>query len=160
MSATAAVSAHAQTVVNGTSMPLNSNSTSTQSTNPTLSSNGYLGTYLVVPAGGATINFTANATEGSGSGTAPHMNIAIADSNLGFTVSSTSATNYTTSNITLPAGTYLVSDQRDYNGNVGVTRSETLNSLTVHTVTGSRHNFLQREHRRQRQRPGGCQHVH
>ena len=120
-----------QTSVSGSSMVMDSGGSAT------MSANGYLGSYLIVPTGGATINFTANATEGSGSGTAPHMNISIANSNLGFTVSSTSATNYTTSNISLPAGTYLVSDQRDYPGNIGVTRSETLNNLSINTVSGS-----------------------
>src|ERR1700733_11096273 len=89
VAASAAATAHAQTSLTGSSMVMDSGGSAT------MSSNGYLGSYLIVPTGGATINFTANATEGSGSGTAPHMNIAIANSNLGFTVSSTSATNYT-----------------------------------------------------------------
>ena len=59
-----------------------------------LSAPGYLGTYLVVPAGGATVNFTVNATEGGSSGAAPHMNLVIADSAFGLNISSTSATNY------------------------------------------------------------------
>jgi autotransporter-associated beta strand protein len=137
LAVSSAASLRAQTTLTGTSMALDSGGSAT------MSSNGYLGTYLVVPSGGATINFTANATEGSGSGSgsAPHMNISIADSDLGFSVASTSATNYTTSNITLPAGMYLVSDQRDYSGNIGVTRSETLNNFSVNTVSGSTATF-------------------
>src|SRR5271170_252668 len=135
MLAASAASVRAQTSLSGSSMVLDSQSSAT------MSSNGYLGTYLVVPTGGATINFTANATEGAGSGTAPQMNISIADSNLSFSVASTSATNYTTSNVTLPAGTYIVSDQRDYSGNIGVTRSEALNNFSVNTVSGSTATF-------------------
>ena len=45
--------------------------------------------------------------------------------------SNTAATNYTTSNITLPAGTYFVRNERDYSGNVNVSRSFTVNTLAV-----------------------------
>ena len=96
---------------------------------------------LVVPTGGATVNFTINSTEGaSGTGT-PNMELTIADSTASFNINSTSATNYTTGNITLPAGTYVVNDQRDYTGNVGVTRSFTVNNLSVSTVSGSAATF-------------------
>lgn len=122
----------AQTSLSGSSMALNSAGTTT------LTTAGYLGTYLTVPAGGATINFTANATEGaSGSGTAPHMNIVVADSTFGFNITSTSATNYTTSNVTLPAGTYFVRDERDYANTNASTHAFTLNNLSINTVAGS-----------------------
>src|SRR6516165_8859598 len=99
----------AQTSLTGSGMALQSLGSAT------MSSPGYLGTYLIVPSGGATINFAANATEGStGTGAAPHMNLVIADSSFGINVASTSATNYTTPNVTLPAGTYFVRAERDY----------------------------------------------
>jgi GH35 family endo-1,4-beta-xylanase len=121
----------AQTSLTGASITHKSNNSAT------LSSIGYIGTYLVVPVGGATVNFTVNATAAAGVTTAPHMNLVIADSISGFSVGNTLATNYTTSNITLPAGTYFVRNERDYSGNVGVARSFTVNNLSVSTVSGS-----------------------
>src|SRR5580765_6837354 len=111
--------ARAQTSITGNNIALKSSSSTT------LGSNGYLGTYLTIPAGGATVNFTVNATASAGATAAPHMNLVIADSLAGFNIASTSATNYTTPSVTLPAGTYFVRDERDYSGNVGVTRSFT-----------------------------------
>jgi len=134
--ATSAASvASAQTSLTGSSIGIKSNSSAT------LASNGYLGTYLVVPSGGATVNFTINATASAGATPSPHMNLVIADSISGFTVGNTSATNYTTSNIALPAGTYFVRDERDYSSNVGVIRSFTVNNLSVSTVSGSAASF-------------------
>jgi endo-1,4-beta-xylanase len=126
----------AQTSLTGSGMALQSLGSAT------MSSPGYLGTYLIVPSGGATINFAANATEGStGTGAAPHMNLVIADSSFGINVASTSATNYTTPNVTLPAGTYFVRAERDYANSGASTHSETLNNLTVNTVSGSAATF-------------------
>jgi GH35 family endo-1,4-beta-xylanase len=125
----------AQTSIAGGSLGLKSNNTNI------LSSNGYLGTYLVVPTGGATVNLTINATAASGASAAPHMNLVIADSIAGFSVTSTSSSNYSTPNITLPAGTYFVRNERDYSGNVGVTRSFTVNNLAVSTVSGATATF-------------------
>src|SRR5688572_26655126 len=72
----------------------------------TLGDSGYLGTYLTIPAGGATVNLTINATAAAGGTPAPHMNLAIADKLVGFSVNSAVGTNYTTPQpITLPAGT-------------------------------------------------------
>src|SRR2546421_4652773 len=116
--ASACLSTHAraQTSLTGGSLAIKTGTT-------TLSATGYVGTYLVVPSGGATINFTLNATASTGATTAPHMNLVIGDTLSGFSVANITATNYTTPNITLPAGTYFVRDERDYSGNVGVTRS-------------------------------------
>src|SRR5687768_6529252 len=122
--------ATAQTSLTGSSIAFRSNSSST------LSSTGYLGTYLVVPTGGATVNFNVTATASAGATAAPHMNLVIADSITGFSVANTSATNYATPNIALPAGTYFVRNERDYPGNVGVTRSFTVSNLSVNTVSG------------------------
>ncbi|HEY7089537.1 MAG TPA: endo-1,4-beta-xylanase [Tepidisphaeraceae bacterium] len=95
---------------------------------------GFVGTYLTVPAGGATVNFNINATEGSGFAPAPHMNLVIADSTFGFNVGTTSASDYTTGNVFLPGGTYVVRTERDFTGNTSTTRSFNVNNLTVNTV--------------------------
>ncbi len=121
--------------VTGSAMPMLSEGSAT------LTTDGYAGTYLVVPAGGATVDFTVNATEGSGSSAAPQLDLVIANSTTGFTINSTSATNYTTGSMTLPAGTYSVSDERDYSGNVGTTRAITVNNMTVNTLSGSAPTF-------------------
>jgi GH35 family endo-1,4-beta-xylanase len=102
----------------------------------TLSQTSNLGTYLVVPSGGATVDFDVNAT---GAGSAAHMNISIANSQFGFNISGTSATDYESQNVTLPAGTYFVSVQRDYDG--GVNQAFTLNNLSVNTVSGGTATF-------------------
>src|SRR5688572_3813067 len=121
----AASLAHAQTVsLTGSSMTMRSTSPTTPAT---LSSNGYLGTYLTIPAGGATVNLTVNAARGATGAGNPHMNIVVADTLVPFTLASSA--NYTTGNITLPAGTYVVRTERDYGGNVGVTRAFTVNNL-------------------------------
>ena len=70
------------------------------------------------------------------------MQLVIADTTASFSVSSTSATNYTTSDFFLPAGTYAVRDQRDFNDNFGVSRNFTVNNLSVNTVGGSAATFL------------------
>jgi GH35 family endo-1,4-beta-xylanase len=127
--------AQAQTSLTGSSLAIKSAGSTT------LGGTGYLGTYLIVPAGGATVNFTVNATASAGATAAPHMNLAVADSLLGFTAANASATNYTTGNVTLPAGTYFVRDERDYSANVGVSRSVTVNNLSVSTVSGSAASF-------------------
>ena len=120
----------AQTSLTGANLALKSGNSTT------LGSNGYVGTYLVVPTGGATVNFTINSTEGSTGAGTPHMQLVVADSTASFSINSTSATNYTTSNMTLPAGTYFVRDERDYSGNTAVTKSLTVNNLSVNTVSG------------------------
>jgi GH35 family endo-1,4-beta-xylanase len=96
----------------------------------TLSTTGFLGTYLTVPAGGATLNFTVNAAATAG---AAHMNFVVADKKVGFNVTG-AATNYTTQNLTLPGGTYLVRAERDY-GN-GTNQSFSVNNMSVATVSG------------------------
>src|SRR5438552_6850057 len=122
--AQAPAAAWAQTSVSGGMAALRSSGSAT------LSSPGYLGTYVSIPAGGRTVNFTVNAAAASGAGANPHMNLAIADTVVPFSVSSTSATNYTSSDIFLPAGTYLLRNERDYSGNVGVSRAFTVNTIS------------------------------
>jgi GH35 family endo-1,4-beta-xylanase len=126
--------AFAQITVTAGNMP--DKSLGTQST--TLSQTGYIGTYLTIPAGGATINFDVNAD--ATSATAPaHMELSLDNTNFSFNVSGTTATNYDSSNVTLPAGTYFVRATRDYDN--GVNQSFAINSLTVNTVSGSTPTF-------------------
>jgi GH35 family endo-1,4-beta-xylanase len=124
--------AWSQTSITGSDLVFKSSGT--QST--TLNQTGYIGTYLTVPAGGATVNFGVNAT---GTASPGHMNVVIADSQFGFNVVSTSATDYTTPNVTLPAGTYFVRVERDY-GN-GVNHSFSVNNLSVGTTSGAAATF-------------------
>src|SRR2546423_15692050 len=91
--------AWAQTSLSGSMAALRSGGSAT------LSSPGYLGTYVTVPAGGATVKFTVNAAAAAGAGANPHMNLVIADTIVPFNISNSSATNYTTGDISLPAGT-------------------------------------------------------
>lgn len=125
----------AQTSIAGSSLALKSSGSST------LNSAAYVGTYLTVPAGGATVSFTMTATESaSGAGT-PHVNLVIADSVTGFSVASTSATNYSTAGMFLNAGTYFVRAERDYAGNTSTVRTAVVNSLAVNTISGGAATF-------------------
>jgi GH35 family endo-1,4-beta-xylanase len=119
-------SAWAQTSITGSNLVFKS--LGTQST--TLSATGYLGTYIVVPAGGATVNFDVNAT-----GAAGHLDVVVANSSFGFNVTGGTATDYTTQNVALPAGTYFVRAERDYDN--GLNQSFSVNNLSVNTVAGS-----------------------
>jgi GH35 family endo-1,4-beta-xylanase len=116
----------AQTSLTASSLAYDSLGTSST----TLSATGYLGTYVTIPAGGATVNFDVNATGSSG-----HMNLVIANSTFGFNLTGGSATDYTTQNVTLPAGTYFVRAERDYDNNQN--QNFTLNNLSVNTIAGS-----------------------
>jgi GH35 family endo-1,4-beta-xylanase len=97
-----------------------------------LSQTGYIGTYLTVPSGGATVNFDVNAT---GTASASHMNVVVADSKFGFSVGSSSATDYTTQDVSLPAGTYFVRVERDYDN--GANQPFSVNNLSVNTTSGN-----------------------
>src|SRR5882724_597339 len=83
--------AHSQTITGG-----NLAFKSLGSGGSVLNADGYVGTYVVIPTGGATINFNVNAT---GAGSAAHMNIGIANSLYNFNVTGSSASNYTTQNV-------------------------------------------------------------
>jgi hypothetical protein len=123
-----------QTSITGSNLAYKS--LGTQST--TLSATGYLGTYLTIPAGGATVNFDVNAN--ATSATAPgHMEVVVGNSTFNFNVSGTSAANYNTQNVTLPAGTYFLRAERDYDN--GVNQSFAINNLSVSTVSGSSATF-------------------
>jgi endo-1,4-beta-xylanase len=127
---TSAATTSAQTSLTASSLAYKSLGTSST----TLSATGYLGTYLTIPNGGATVNFDVNAIGSSG-----HMNLVIANSTFGFNLTGGSATDYTTQNVSLPAGTYFVRAERDYDNNQN--QSFTLNNLSVNTTAGSAATF-------------------
>jgi len=118
--------AWAQTSLTGSNLIVNSQGVQ----GDTLDETGYLGTFVVVPTGGATINFDVNASDAT---TAPaQLNVTIANSSYNFNVTSESATDFDTPNIALPAGTYFVQAARDYDN--GVNQPFSVNNLTVNTV--------------------------
>lgn len=130
--------AHGQTTLTGASLALQSQGSATLSASS--EDSGYVGTYLTVPTGGATVNFDVNASESAFS-SSPYLNVSIADSNFGFTVNNAAATDYDTPNVTLPAGTYFVSVQRNYDNNTATSGGFTVNDLSVNTVSGSAATF-------------------
>ena len=67
------------------------------------------------------------------------MNVVVANSQSGFNVTGGAAADYNTQNLTLPAGTYFVSVQRDYNN--GVNQNFSVNNLSVNTVSGGTATF-------------------
>jgi endo-1,4-beta-xylanase len=120
----------AQTSITGGNLAYKS--LGTQST--TLSETGYIGTYLTVPAGGATINFDVNA-DATATASPAHMELVVGNSNFSFNVSGTTAANYDSPNVTLPGGTYFVRAERDYDN--GVNQSFAINNMSVNTVGGA-----------------------
>ena len=102
----------------------------------TLKNIGYIGTYITVPAGGSTIKFTVNANGSAGTTPGTHLNVVVADTKFGMRVDSTAKVNYDTGEVTLPAGTYVVRVERDYDNNASSTRSATINKLSVTTISG------------------------
>src|ERR1700722_6667415 len=120
--------AWSQTSINGSNLVYKSINS------PTLSQTGYVGTYLTVPAGGATVQFDVNAT-----GSAGHMNVVVGNGSSSFNVTGGSASDYNTQNVTLPAGTYFVRVERDYDN--GSNQPFTVNNLSVNTVSGSSAQF-------------------
>jgi endo-1,4-beta-xylanase len=101
----------AQTFVNGNGMILKSSGAASGSA-WTLSTNGYVGTYITLSQPGS-VNITVNASGQSSSSLAPQMTLSIADYNRSFDVTSTSTANYSYSTPNLPAGTYFLRTQLD-----------------------------------------------
>ncbi|CAN5603419.1 hypothetical protein BH09PLA1_BH09PLA1_36230 [soil metagenome] len=130
----AGVRAQAQTTINGKDLVLRS--TGSQVSNAwSLGPTGYVGTYVTVPAGGGTVSFTINAAQGAAGANNPHLNLVVADTKVGFSLTSIAANNYLASTY-LPGGTYLVRTERDYVQPSQVsTRSAVINSLTVNGAT-------------------------
>jgi GH35 family endo-1,4-beta-xylanase len=104
------IAAAAQTIT-GAGMALQSSGTAS-STNWTLGSDGYVGTYIQLSQP-APVSFTVDASGQSSGGLSPDMTLAIADDTQSFNVSSASLSNYTYTTPTLPAGTYFVRLQLD-----------------------------------------------
>ncbi|MGD0139470.1 MAG: autotransporter-associated beta strand repeat-containing protein, partial [Tepidisphaeraceae bacterium] len=120
--------AFAQTTINGDNLALQS-SGAAAGNGWTLSSDGYVGTYINLSTA-APVTFTLNASGVTSGGLSPDMTLSIADSNDSFSVSSGTLTNYTYTTPTLPAGTYFVRTQLD-NQTATQTPALTVGSLTV-----------------------------
>ena len=118
-----------QTLITGSAMPLQSSGAAAASNGWTLSSDGYVGTYISLSQA-APVTFTLNAAGTASGGLNPDMTLSIADSNQSFNVSSSSLTNYTYTTPTLAAGTYFVRTQLD-NQTATQTPSLDVGSLTV-----------------------------
>jgi autotransporter-associated beta strand protein len=119
----------AQTTINGDNLALQSSGAASGS-GWTLSSNGYVGTYISLTSPAA-VTLTANASGVASDGLNPDMTFSIANSTDSFSVAS-SAGNYTYTTPTLPAGTYFVRTQLDNQNTVtGQIPDLTVNSLTV-----------------------------
>jgi endo-1,4-beta-xylanase len=116
------------TTVNGSSLVLRSSGAVSGSTGWTLSTDGYLGTYVQLSQPGP-ISFTAAASGASSGGVAPEMTFAIADYKQSFNLTSTQS-NYTFTTSTLPAGTYFIRTQLD-NQTATAQPTMTLASLKV-----------------------------
>lgn len=135
----AASAVHAQTSLLGKDITVRS--IGSQSGNAwSMGTTGFLGTYITVPAGGATVSFALNAAAGaSGSGN-PHLNLVVADSKFGFDLTSTTAANYN-ANVFLPAGTHFVRTERSYVAPSAVSsRAAVVNNLTITGATFANNN--------------------
>src|SRR5436190_19703150 len=84
-----AAGAQAQSLT-GSSLAMRSNGFGSGS-NWTLNSNGYVGTYITLASLG-TVSFAVQALGNASSGPAPHMNIVVNDSKVGWDVSSSAGT--------------------------------------------------------------------
>ncbi|HEY4233330.1 MAG TPA: endo-1,4-beta-xylanase [Lacipirellulaceae bacterium] len=101
--------------------------------NWTLSDNGYVGTYFSLAAPGS-VTLTLSASGSTTDAVSPHMNLVVADTNVGFDVVAGSNNYQHTFN--LPAGTYFVRDE--FNNDVSTAnRQLTISSLTVSGATVS-----------------------
>jgi fibronectin-binding autotransporter adhesin len=118
-----------QTLITGSAMPLQSSGATATNNGWTLSSDGYVGTYISLSQA-APVTFTLNAAGTASGGLNPDMTLSIADSNQSFNVNSSSLTNYTYTTPTLAAGTYFVRTQLD-NQTATQTPSLDIGSLTV-----------------------------
>jgi GH35 family endo-1,4-beta-xylanase len=110
-----------------TGSSLSHRSNGSGSGNWTLNENGYVGTYFSLDSPGS-VTLTVNASGSSNDAIAPHMNLVVADTKVGFDVSS-GFSNYQHT-FDLPAGTYFV--RSEFNNDVPTAnRQLTVGSLTV-----------------------------
>jgi autotransporter-associated beta strand protein len=117
-----------QTTINGDNLALQSSGAAAGSA-WTLSSDGYVGTYINLSTA-APVTFTVDASGVTSGGLSPDMTLSIADSNQSFPVSSGTLNNYTYTTPTLAPGTYFVRTQLD-NQTATQTPDLTVGSLTV-----------------------------
>lgn len=122
-----ASSAAAQTI-DGDNLALQS-SGAASGTGWTLSTDGYVGTYIQVTKP-TPVTFGLDASGQASAGLAPDMTISIANDNQSFSVNSASLNNYSYTTPTLPAGNYFVRVQLD-NQTATATPSLTVGDLQV-----------------------------
>jgi endo-1,4-beta-xylanase len=119
-----------QTLTGGS---LSHRSSGSGSSNWTLSENGYVGTYFSLAAPGA-VTLSVNASGATNDATIPQMNLVVADTKVGFEV--TSGFNNYQHTFDLPAGTYFV--RTEFNNDVPTaSRQLTVGNLTVSGATVS-----------------------
>lgn len=123
-----ACSAAAAQTVNGSSLTLQSSGAASGNA-WTLSSDGYVGTYITLSQPAA-VTLTASAGGTASDGVAPDLTFAIGNDQQSFTVAPGASNNYTYTTPTLGAGTYLVRTQLD-DQTAAATPALTVNSLTV-----------------------------
>ena len=131
----AATLGFAQTTVTGSALAMRSTG-AVAGTAVTLSENGYLGTYVTLATPGP-ISFSFSASGVTSNGIASNMTVSVADYSQSFAVGSATASTYTYTSPSLPAGTYFVRTQLDNHktlrvNNAPVTANTT---LTVRDLT-------------------------
>jgi endo-1,4-beta-xylanase len=116
-----------------TGSSLSHRSSGSGSSNWTLSENGYVGTYFTLAAPGS-VTLSVNASGATNDATVPQMNLVVADTKVGFDV--TSGFNNYQHTFDLPAGTYFV--RTEFNNDVPTAnRQLTVSNLTVSGATVS-----------------------
>src|SRR5262249_7298175 len=105
LQATLAVTARAQTTINGASLVQRSSGATTGGTSWLMGSNGFVGTYITLPSAG-TVTLAVSAAGTLDSGVAPNMGIVVDDASTSFSVGAATASYSTT--LSLPAGTHFV----------------------------------------------------
>jgi endo-1,4-beta-xylanase len=116
-----------------TGRSLSHRSSGSGSSNWTLSENGYVGTYFTLAAPGS-VTLSVNASGATNDATVPQMNLVVADTKVGFDV--TSGFNNYQHTFDLPAGTYFV--RTEFNNDVPTAnRQLTVSNLTVSGATVS-----------------------
>ena len=121
-----APAAVSQTTINGNSLAMRSNGASAGGGAWSLSDNGYVGTYITLPAAG-NVTVAVQASGSASSGINPRMNVVIADSMASFDVAAGNSTYQQT--FSLPAGTHFL--RTEFNNDF----ENSGRQLTVRSVT-------------------------
>jgi GH35 family endo-1,4-beta-xylanase len=127
------LAAFAQTTINASSLALRSSGV-TNGGDVTLSTNGYLGTYVTLAAPGS-VSFNLNASGVADAGVAPRLSLIVADNKTSFDVGN--GFNAYQQSIDLPAGTHFVRLQYDNDNPAAASRALTLRNLQVTGATVS-----------------------